>query len=322
MQWFLPGNMSSRGMTSMTINKAIGLQQDIQDVTINVRMRRIGAAFVDLLIISCLQIWVSSVFGVLNPASGYQTDGDGVPSFFSGIASIQPVWLYIMALLYFLAQEALFSTTVGKFFFGLYVVNMRGQRLTFKAALLRNILRLIDTFPIFYMVGFVSGILSPTFQRVGDRIAHTTVVPMVLVPHAVYSRATFARRYLVLISVVLLGATFCLLYTYYQRPPLVVAGWMNVNNVVVDDLNHATSTTSLTHTVIPSCGLVQQVAGDYVLGRHIQITQMGPVHWIDNNTISLPIQYADQVPCPATITLHWHGFLDGGWRVSGIHIHS
>lgn len=321
MQWFVPGNMSSWGMTSMTINKAVGLQQDIQDVTINVRMRRVGAAVVDLLIISCLQIWVSSVFGVLNPASGYQTDGDGVPSFFSGIASIHPVWLYVMALLYFLAQEALFSTTVGKFFFGLYVVNMRGHRLTFKAALMRNLLRLIDTFPIFYMVGFVSGILSPTFQRVGDRIAHTTVVPMVLVPHAVYSRATFARRYLVLMAIVLSGVVACLLYMYYQRPPLVVNGWMNVNNVVVDNTNQTASATSLTRATIPACGLVQQVDGDYVLGRRIHITQIGATHWIDSNTISFPIQYDAQVPCSATITLHWQGFLDGGWQVSGVHVH-
>lgn len=306
----------------MSINKAVGLQQEIPTVTMSVRMRRIGAAVIDLLVVSCIQIWLSSVFGVMNPTNGYQTDGDGVPSFFSGIAAIHPAWLYVIVLGYFLIQESLFSTTVGKFFFGLYVVTMRGRRLTWKAALIRNILRFVDAFPIFYMVGSISSIFSPTFQRLGDRAAHTTVVPMVLVPHAIHSRAEFMRRYLPLTAIVLLGVAFCLYFTYYYRPPLVVNGWVNTNNLLVDEANSVASAAGQRPTAVAPCGSVQRDAdsGSYVVGRHIQLTSLGTGLWSDTNTVVYPVQYADKVSCSAKITLRWHGFLDGGWQVASIHL--
>lgn len=306
----------------MSINKAVGLQRDIPAVTVGVRVRRIGAAIVDLLIVSCIQIWLSSVFGVVNPASGYQTDGDGVPAFFSGLASIHPVWLYVIVLLYFFIQEFLFSTTIGKFFFGLYVVDMRGRRLTLLAAFIRDILRFVDAFPIFYIIGIISSVLSPTFQRLGDRTAHTTVVPMVLVPHAIHSRAAFMRRYIPLIAVVLLGVAFCVAFTYYDRPPLVIAGWANTNNVLVEDANRVSQAGGQTPAAVPPCGALHQDTGAYVLGRQIKITALGPAHWHDANTVTYAVKYADKVTCSATITLHWHGFLDGGWQVANIHLDS
>jgi Predicted membrane protein/domain len=306
----------------MSINKAVGLQRDIPAVTVGVRARRIGAAIVDLLIVSCIQIWLSSVFGVVNPASGYQTDGDGVPSFFSGLASIHPAWLYVIVLLYFFVQESLFSTTIGKFFFGLYVVDMRGRRLTFLAAFIRDILRFVDAFPIFYIIGIISSVLSPTFQRLGDRTAHTTVVPMVLVPHAVHSRAAFMWRYIPLIAVVVLGVAFCVSFTYYDRPPLVIAGWANINNVLVEDANRVSQAGGQASATVPPCGALHQDSGVYVLGRQIKITTLGPAHWHDANTVTYTVKYADNVSCSATIMLYWHGFLDGGWQVASIHLYS
>ena len=46
---------------------------------------------------------------------------------------------------------------------------------TFGAALVRNLLRLVDAL-FFYLVGAIFALASPRGQRLGDRAAHTLVV--------------------------------------------------------------------------------------------------------------------------------------------------
>jgi uncharacterized RDD family membrane protein YckC len=65
--------------------------------------------------------------------------------------------------------------TLGKKMVGIRVVREDGEHLTVAAAVVRNVVRLVDAL-VFYLVGFLFAIVSPRGQRLGDRVAGTVVV--------------------------------------------------------------------------------------------------------------------------------------------------
>jgi uncharacterized RDD family membrane protein YckC len=83
-------------------------------------------------------------------------------------------WVAI-SLVYFTLMEGFFGATVGKFATGIRVVKEDGTKADFGAALIRNVLRIIDGL-FLYVVGAVLVWMSPTKQRLGDRVAKTIVV--------------------------------------------------------------------------------------------------------------------------------------------------
>lgn len=66
--------------------------------------------------------------------------------------------------------------TPGKKFMDIAVVHTNGTPLSFNGSLIRNLLRTADAFPLFYLLGFVSTLLSPRFQRLGDMAANSVVI--------------------------------------------------------------------------------------------------------------------------------------------------
>jgi len=66
--------------------------------------------------------------------------------------------------------------TPGKRAMSLRVVNADATPIGWNASLLRNLLRVVDVFPIFYLAGVVSMLVGRRFQRLGDLAAHTLVV--------------------------------------------------------------------------------------------------------------------------------------------------
>jgi uncharacterized RDD family membrane protein YckC len=66
--------------------------------------------------------------------------------------------------------------TVGKKVLRLRVMDARGLRLQFSQIVVRNLLRAVDSLPLFYLVGGVSCLISLRGQRVGDIAANTIVV--------------------------------------------------------------------------------------------------------------------------------------------------
>ncbi len=66
--------------------------------------------------------------------------------------------------------------TIGKRLLGLRVVDAEGMRLSAGQIVMRNILRLIDSLPLCYLVGGVSCIVSRRSQRLGDIAANTMVI--------------------------------------------------------------------------------------------------------------------------------------------------
>jgi uncharacterized RDD family membrane protein YckC len=66
--------------------------------------------------------------------------------------------------------------TVGKKLLRLRVVDSEGLRLQFNQIVLRNLLRFVDSLPLFYLVGGLVCWFSPKSQRLGDIAANTVVV--------------------------------------------------------------------------------------------------------------------------------------------------
>lgn len=87
---------------------------------------------------------------------------------------IQLFALFLVTCYYVLA-ESLTGTTVGKWLVGIRVVEEDGGQISFGAAVVRNILRPVDSL-FMCLVGAIFAAGSPRGQRLGDRAAHTVVV--------------------------------------------------------------------------------------------------------------------------------------------------
>ena len=81
-----------------------------------------------------------------------------------------------VVLAYYAAAESLTGRTVGKALMGLEVRSLSGGPISVKQSVLRNIMRLVDILPSFYLVAVVSILMGPLPQRMGDRVAGTIVV--------------------------------------------------------------------------------------------------------------------------------------------------
>ncbi|MBR9980811.1 MAG: RDD family protein [Desulfatitalea sp.] len=66
--------------------------------------------------------------------------------------------------------------TIGKRLFHLRVMDIRGLQLRPSQIIIRNLLRAVDSLPLFYLVGGVTCLASRHAQRLGDLAANTIVV--------------------------------------------------------------------------------------------------------------------------------------------------
>ena len=88
-----------------------------------------------------------------------------------------PVLRFAMVWLYMTLFEALWrGQTPGKRIIGLRVICEGGATAGFLEIAIRNVLRVVDSLPLGYLVGIVSIFMSSRHQRVGDMIAGTLVV--------------------------------------------------------------------------------------------------------------------------------------------------
>jgi uncharacterized RDD family membrane protein YckC len=65
--------------------------------------------------------------------------------------------------------------TLGKRLLGLRVIDAQGLRLQLSQIALRNLLRVVDSLPLFYLVGGIASLVSHYGQRLGDLAANTVV---------------------------------------------------------------------------------------------------------------------------------------------------
>ena len=105
--------------------------------------------------------------------SAYTINGNET---FRGLCGFSAQLYFLIIFAYYVLFEWKFGGTVGKLVMGMRVIKLIGEPLDLKASLIRNVMRIIDFLPFFYLVGSISIWNSKTKQRVGDRLAKTVVV--------------------------------------------------------------------------------------------------------------------------------------------------
>ncbi len=86
-------------------------------------------------------------------------------------------WVFVLTWGYFLLFEWLWQgQTPGKRTLGIRVIEWGGTEINFYQAAVRNILRVADSLPFFYGLGFVVGACNRENRRLGDLAAGTLVV--------------------------------------------------------------------------------------------------------------------------------------------------
>ena len=130
--------------------------------------RRVGAGFVDLLLMTILFVVMAVLFGDARSTDGEASVNlDGLPA----------LSFFAIMVLYYGVLESTSGQTLGKLLFGVRVVNLAdGSRPATGAIVARTLLRLIDILPVGYIVGLVAVIVTgDKRQRLGDLAGGTTV---------------------------------------------------------------------------------------------------------------------------------------------------
>jgi uncharacterized RDD family membrane protein YckC len=131
--------------------------------------------FVAVLLDTILVLFPLAIVLGLMVGGGYAESGSGFANAGVNVGG-ESFWLLLALFVgYYVFCEAATGATLGKRMVGIRVVGEDGEHLTFGAAFLRNILRLVDGW-FFYFIGFIFALLSKRGQRLGDRAAHTIVV--------------------------------------------------------------------------------------------------------------------------------------------------
>lgn len=129
--------------------------------------RRIGAGVIDVLILAFVFTLVEALAG--NPPAG----GGGVSVKIEGTNALV---LFGIVLLYYFISEATSGQTLGKRATGIQVVGQDGTPCGTRQALVRTLLRIVDSLPFLYLLGLVVIWSTKRRQRLGDLAAGTLVV--------------------------------------------------------------------------------------------------------------------------------------------------
>ena len=116
-------------------------------------------------------IGMAALLGLLEGRGFWGEIFDSVGSFVFYVVILPPALVYF--LYHPVLEIALKGRTPGKRVAGIRIVTVEGQTPDVSALLIRNIFRLIDSLPIFYVVGLVCVLLSARQVRIGDMAAGT-----------------------------------------------------------------------------------------------------------------------------------------------------
>lgn len=121
------------------------------------------AVYVAVIALMTVLIGLAAVVGVVD----HPQQAGAVFGFFAGL----PLFVG-----YFVVQEGYFGRTLGKWFFDLVVTRDDNRRLDWRGAVVRNVLLILDDFPVAYLLGIVISMRNGRDKRLGDIVAGTVVV--------------------------------------------------------------------------------------------------------------------------------------------------
>jgi uncharacterized RDD family membrane protein YckC len=91
-------------------------------------------------------------------------------------SAVSVVGFFVISIVYAIVLEWRWrGQTIGKRLFGLRVMDVHGLRLQLPQIAIRNLLRVVDALPFFYLVGGLTAVFSRNAQRLGDMAANTIV---------------------------------------------------------------------------------------------------------------------------------------------------
>jgi uncharacterized RDD family membrane protein YckC len=128
---------------------------------VGVGMRAV-ATIVDLVVLFIIGYVIALATGQTTPG-GFSLEG--MPAL---------LW-FALSIAYYVMLEAQLGGTLGKLLLGLRVVKTDGSAVDSRAALIRTVLRIVDGL-FFYLIAAILVWRSSRRQRLGDRVADTTVV--------------------------------------------------------------------------------------------------------------------------------------------------
>jgi uncharacterized RDD family membrane protein YckC len=104
------------------------------------------------------------------------TPGRTFHTYSVSLSTVPLLLTMLIWLAYMTYMEGTSGASFGKRATGIKVVKVDGSPMDLHAALVRNVLRVVDGL-FLYLVGVLLALNSPTRQRLGDRMAGTVVVP-------------------------------------------------------------------------------------------------------------------------------------------------
>jgi uncharacterized RDD family membrane protein YckC len=121
-----------------------------------------------LLDLLCLSVLFKTTLVVVNLLGGFSYDLT---------TALRIVLFFALNIGYAICLEWYWNgQTVGKRVFGLRVMDINGLRMRLSQIVIRNLLRAIDSLPVFYLLGGMMCLASRHLQRLGDVAANTIVV--------------------------------------------------------------------------------------------------------------------------------------------------
>jgi uncharacterized RDD family membrane protein YckC len=138
-----------------------------EGVAIEMVLAGLGSRFLARLLDSVIQLLIIIALAVVLGVTG--SSGIGIAVFV--------IMVFLVVFAYDVVLETLNNgRTVGKMAAGIRVVGLMGEPERFVTSSVRNIARIADFLPVFYLVGTISIVATQHDQRLGDLAAGTVVV--------------------------------------------------------------------------------------------------------------------------------------------------
>jgi len=83
---------------------------------------------------------------------------------------------WVLWLVYFTILEGSSGQTIGKRFMNIRVISADGSDLSYAQAMVRSLLRIVDSLPTLYILGIILVIVTRERQRLGDMVAGSVVI--------------------------------------------------------------------------------------------------------------------------------------------------
>lgn len=237
---------------------------------------RVRAIVIDSILYAFISLVVNNVYGVTHIETFPQiTIGGG------GYTTAISVPLQgLLLVVYFLVPEAMFGATPGKWWTYLKVVRLDGRPLALRDIAIRNVLRVIDYQPFFYLLGGIVLLNTRGSQRIGDRWAGTTVVHESVAREPGQTRTSGRPARWILAASIAVALVVTIAFNYYGRPPLVIAGEFNQHFGVMRDLQTYALGTPTWGPGTVSYPLTGHTATDACTGS-IDMRWQFPFGWLD-----------------------------------------